>query len=329
MKKVKIGIIGCGKITQVSHIPSLLEIPGKAKITALLDVNQKTVEKLKQEKDLDSGIYTSIKEFLKSDIDAVVICTPNSLHYKQSMQALEAGKHVLVEKPMATSLKQADEMIAFAKKQNLVLQVNQSLRFSAPYVKIRSLIKEGKIGDIIHLRCLRAGGSSPDKSWSPGANWFVQKKFCGGLIMDIAVHMADVLGWYAASDAKMIYAVNPTRKKNREVPDNVNAIIEYKNGATGILELSWTIPKGGGLLEIYGTKGTIRLGFDAGNIEMALIDKEFRVIKPVKTKTSHQCFIDAINGKASTPVPGEIGRQALALCKAIEKSGKTGKAVKL
>jgi predicted dehydrogenase len=329
MKKVRIGYIGCGKIVQASHLPAMIAEKGRAQIVALHDLKPETAEKAKADFGLGKAVvHLSMESLLKSDVDAVIISTPNTLHYPQTMAALKAGKHVLVEKPMAVDMKQADAMIAEAKKQKRILQVNQTLRFHATYAKIKELVDSGAIGDPVHIRCLRAGGSSPDQGWSPGASWFVQKKFRGGLIMDIAVHMADIMGWYFGK-ADMIYAVNTIRKENGEVPDNVSVLIHFANNATGILELSWTIPCGGGLLEIYGSKGTIRLGFGGKGLEMAKAGGEYKEVKTKKVKNSHQVFLDAISGKGKCADPGEVGRHALSYCLAIEKAGDTGRAAGL
>ncbi|MCF6176692.1 MAG: Gfo/Idh/MocA family oxidoreductase [Victivallaceae bacterium] len=324
MKKVKIGLIGCGKITRASHAPAFAQLPGSSEVVGLFDTNPKAAEQIQQDIFPNAVIYSSVEELLAADLNGVVISTPNSLHHPLTMQALAADCHVLIEKPMAVDLQQADEMIAEAHKKQLVLQVNQSLRFSPPYCKIKAMINEGKIGEVIHARCLRASATSPDKGWSPGATWFVQKKFCGGLIMDIAVHMADFLGW-CCGKAKSVYAVNTIKIPGNDVPDNVTALIEFEYGANAVLELSWTIPCGGGYLEIYGTKGTIRLGFNDGAVELALPDKKYIKVRTKKIKNSQACFIDAIKGKAVTPVSGQEGRHALAYCVAIEKSGITGK----
>jgi len=327
MEKTKIGFIGCGKITQAVHVSCFLEIAKKAEITGIYDLNQKTAQKLNKELSLKASIYSSSRDLLASGIQGVVISTPNTSHYSLTMQALKAGIHVLVEKPMAVNLKQADMMIEIARKKKLVLQVNQSFRFNPMHNKIKTLIDSGEIGEIVHVRCLRAGGETPDKGWAPGSTWFVQKKFRGGLIMDIGVHMADLLGWLVGK-AKSVYSVNPIRIRSNNVPDNVTAILEFANGATGVLELSWTIPCGGSLLEIYGSKGTIRVGFNEKNkLELASKNKIYKAVKIGAKKTSQSWFVDSINEVKGNPSLGEVGRHALAYCMAIEKSGKTRKPV--
>ena len=263
------------------------------------------------------------------------ICTPNNFHFPQTLAALKAGVHVLCEKPMAAVPAETTRMIAAAKKAKRVLQINQTLHYLPAYIKIADLVAEGAIGTPMHVRCIRAGGSTPDKGWSPGAKWFVSKASQGGLILDIGVHMADMMKWVAGRITEVAAYVD-TRNPRIDVPDNVSAVMRFDNGATGVLELSWTFPCGAGLLEVYGTKGTIRQGF-SGDRPIELIQPgakgkpEKRTYpKPPRTaKHSQQCFIDAVRGKAPSPTPGELGRDAIALCDAIARSGGTGKFVKV
>jgi predicted dehydrogenase len=327
MSKIKIGLIACGKIARCHHVPEMLKLANKAEITALYDVKKSAAKSLKKELSLDSKIYDSIDALLQSDVDAVIISTPNNSHCQFTMQAIKAGKHVLVEKPMAVNLKDADKMIAAAKAAKLHLQVNQSLRYIPTYIKIKELVDSGIIGEPMHIRCIRASASSPDKGWSPGAKWFITKEYAGGVVRDIAVHMADMMGWYFG-DIASIYAITKILGKDCEVTDNVSAVMEFANGATGVLELSWSTIPGAAFLEIYGRKGAIRLGFDGGDIEVCTDGKKFKKRKARKARTSQAWFLDGIKGKPGIPCPEEIGRKALAYCEAILESGDKNKPVK-
>ena len=327
MPKLRIGLIGCGKIASVSHAPALLNVSKKVLITALFDLSKKNAESLRKEHCQGALICGSVDELLASEVDAVVVSTPNHTHCDLTLQALRAGKHVLVEKPMASSLAEATRMIAAAKRRGLVLQVNQTLRFTPPYVAVKDAIDAGKIGDVIHIRCIRASATTPNKGWSPGADWFVSKEARGGVIMDIGVHMADIMRWYCG-DVVKLRSINKTMSDKYDVVDNATTLFEYAGGATGVLELSWTTPVGGGLLEVYGTKGTIRMGFGSGGPEISKSNGEFKPLKIPKTRNSHKCFADAIIKGASTPVPGEVGRGALACCLAMEQSGRGNRDVK-
>ncbi len=333
-KQLRVGIIGCGKIAHVTHAPGFLGAKGN-KIVSLLDIVPRKTKVLAEQFKLDADHFKDFDAFMASGLDAVAICTPNYLHYSQTMTCLKAGMHVLCEKPMAATLPETTRMIAAAKRAGKVLQINQTLRYLALYQTIADIVASGAIGKPLHVRCIRTGATTPDKSWSLGARWFVSKKAQGGLILDIGVHMADLMKW-VAGDVTEVAAHVDTRTKGIDVPDNVSAIMRFANGATGVLELSWTTPSGAGMFEVYGSKGTLRHGFTG--------DRPIQVVKPAmngkpqKTlypklkrgvKDSHQCFIAAIRGKAPSPTPGELGREAIALCDAIAKSGETTRFVKV
>lgn len=329
MAALKIGLIGCGKIAECNHIPSVLSLGKKARIVAMYDIVRGKAQALAEKMKLDPApvFCKSQKELLAMDLDAVIIATPNSCHHPQTIAALEAGKHVLVEKPMSTTTAEADEMIDLAEKKGLVLQVNQSWRYMAPYVMMQDMIaNKGIIGKPLHARCLRTTDDSPDQIWSPGADWFVQKKYHGSLIGDIAVHMADLLQWFFGP-VKSVQAQNTNLK--HEVVDNTVSLFRFENGATGTVELSWTFPHWDSDLAFYGDKGSVKVVGQTFVVRLKGAKKE-KVIpfsKAKKQKISHAVFLDAIKAGGKTE-NWQIGRKAIALCCAMVESGKSGQAAK-
>ncbi len=325
---VRVGIAGCGKIARVGHVPGI-QSTDAGQIVALCDVDVKQAERLRNELVSDANIYESLDVMLASNIDALCICTPNNFHYPMTLAALKAGMHVLCEKPMAAGLPEASEMISAAQKADRILHINQSLRYNPMYVTLAELIQQGEIGEILHLRCIRGTSNTPNRAWSPGADWFVSSEAEGGLVFDIGVHMADLLQWYGGK-VRDIRAYVDTRLPDIDVPDNVNALMRFHNGAVGVLELSWTLPTGANLLEVYGTNGRIRCGFTEQPIELTRIpndNEEPPVSYPAPkegVKDSYQAFIDAVLGRTESPTPGELGRDAVALCDAIQRAGDSG-----
>lgn len=326
MGVLKLGLIGCGQIARCNHIPEVLALGKKARITAMFDTVKGKAEALAKEKNLSPApvFCKSLDELLAQDIDAVMIATPNSCHYPQTIAALNAGKHVLVEKPMSTTTAEADEMIDLAEKKGLVLQVNQSFHYIPQFVMLQDLIANRNIiGKPLHARSLRCATNSPDVGWSPGAKWFVQKKYHGSLIGDIAVHMADLLSWLFGP-VKSVMAQNTCLR--HEVIDNTTALFRYENGATGVVELSWTFPCGANALEIYGEEGAIISGDGKFILRKAgKPDKDIPFSKAKKVKDSHASFLAAIQSGEKTE-SWQIGRKAIALCCAMIESGKTGTA---
>ena len=326
MKKIRFGIIGCGKIAEKNHIPGLQKNAQDAEIVAMYDIKPEKAKALAKMFGLKVKFCKSEEEILAApDVDAVIIATPNSCHYPQTLHALAAGKHVLVEKPMSYTPEQADEMIDLSLKQGLVLQVNQSFRFGPLFNGLVKLIADGLIGDVINVRCQRVGTRTPNKGWSIGADWFVDPKFEGSLVGDIAVHMADLLQWLVGP-VKRVLAI--TRKRENKVEDNVVALLDFANGATGSLEHSWMYPTAYDALEIYGTKGTLRRidgGYEfipAGATHASTV---YSAASFPAHPNSQACFIRSL--RTGDRTAWTAGRQAIALVAAIRDSNASGQAV--
>jgi UDP-N-acetylglucosamine 3-dehydrogenase len=331
-KDLRIGIVGCGKIATVEHAPALSRLPG-VRLVAFCDLVESKGQQFRDAYAPEAALFSDYDAMLAAGgLDAVVIATPNYLHCPMALAALKAGLHVLCEKPMAGTLADAKLIVAAARKARRVVHVNQSFRYSAAHTTVAQLVRDGRIGTPLHVRCLRAHPSTPDKAWSPGATWFVSKQAQGGLIFDIGVHMADLMQW-CVGPIETVCSFLETRTAGIDVPDHIAALFRFENGATGVLELSWTMPFGGGLLEIYGTAGRIRMGASEKPIELLTRENSVDVTSYPDLVTGvpscHQAFVNAVNRKAPTLTPAELGRDAVALCEAITKAGETGKRVKV
>lgn len=328
---LRVGIVGCGMIAKKNHLPGFAKAGGW-KVTALCDVRpERMAEKAEEFGLAEAARFEKDTDLFASGlVDAVAICTPNDCHYPQTLAACAAGLHVLCEKPMAGSLDQCTRMIEAAKKAGVVLQINQSIRYNAAYQTIVKKVREGAIGEPFHVRCIRAGNGTPNKGWSPGADWFVQKKHEGGMLVDIGIHMADLLRMIMGPATKVAGLVD-TRLPDIDVPDNISALYRYANGGTGVLELSWTLPGGAGFLEVYGTKGRIRMGFAGNDIQLWRDGPGGgeSVLVPEPCPSSQIVFARAIRGEEPSWTPGEYGRRALALCLGALESSDTGKWIDL
>jgi len=328
---LRVGIVGCGMIAKKNHLPGFRSAGGW-EVTALCDVLPERMAEKAEEFDLqDAAQFEKDTDLFASGlVDAVAICTPNDCHFPQTIAACKAGLHVLCEKPMAGSLAQCTQMIEAAKEAGVVLQINQSIRYSGPYRTIVDKVKEGTIGEPFHIRCIRAGNGTPNKGWSPGADWFVQKKHEGGMLVDIGIHMADLMRQVMGPATKVAGLVD-TRLPDIDVPDNISALYRYANGGTGVLELSWTLPGGAGFLEIYGTKGRIRMGFNGNIIELWQDGAEGgeTTVATVAQPNSQTIFARAIKGEEPSWTPGEYGRRALALCIGAQESSDSGKWIEI
>ena len=279
--------------------------------------------------------YYSFEELAKDkSIDAVSICLPNKYHAPVAIMMLESGKHVLVEKPMAGTVQECNQMIETAKKNNLVLQIGHMWRFHSDMEMIRQVIASGMIGEIVKIK-----GYGIHVNWGPDG-WFVDKDLAmGGALIDMGVHAIDTIS-YCLGDVPpvRVNAVVDSRYGNYEVDDNGIIMVKYANGATGIIESGWKNPFADGgeaSTQFFGTKGYARINPTQVHYELAgkwgIFEPER---KPGETTFDEEAlqtyyrqidaFIDAIHGDSPCSVPGEVGKQVIQVVEAAYRSAKEG-----
>lgn len=255
MKKIKWGVIGCGGIADRRTIPGLL-LAENAECVAVMDKNLE-VAKLVGEKYQIAKVYDNEAELLKqADIDAVYIATPVFCHKEQVFAVADAGKHILLEKPMGITSDEAREMADYCAKKGVLLGVGFMMRFHAAHCKIKEELAKGTIGDIITAY-------AKFNCWSPVSpvKWRQTKKFSGGgTMMDMGIHCIDLLLHITGLQVKEV--VGMCGNQVFEYPDTedmATAIMRMNNGALFTVEANFNIPDtiGGCRFEIYGTKGRI------------------------------------------------------------------------
>lgn len=263
MRKLKVGVIGCGSIARYRHLAEY-QAHENVEITAVCDVVQERA--LEMAEKFGAAAYTDYQELLKNgEIEAVSICTPNALHAPMSITALQSGKHVLCEKPMATSLAEAEAMIEAAKVNKKKLMIAHNQRFVPSHDKAHELIQAGDLGRIYSFRT--AFGHGGPEGWSiDGANsWFFDKKqaFIGAM-GDLGVHKTDLMRFLLNEEFTEVAAfIETNAKQNTEVDDNAVFILKTENGIIGTLAASWSYgAKEDNSTIIYGEKGILRLEDD-------------------------------------------------------------------
>ena len=260
MSTLKIGVIGCGSIAQHRH---LLEYSwNKAvEIVAVCDINEERA--LEIGKEYSAKAYTDYKELLADkDIDAVSVCTPNYLHAPISIDALNAGKHVLCEKPMATSSEEAEQMIEAAEKNGKKLMIGHNQRFVKSHQKARELIQSGEVGKIYSFRSAFGHGGPEQWSVDGKESWFFQKeKAFIGAMGDLGVHKTDLLRYVLGEEFVEVGAFVETNAKDfADVDDNAVCVLKTESGVIGTLAASWAYTsKEDNSTIIYGEKAILRL----------------------------------------------------------------------
>ncbi|MEJ5230165.1 MAG: Gfo/Idh/MocA family oxidoreductase [Pseudothermotoga sp.] len=261
MRKIGIGVIGAGKISEVLHIPNTL-YSEYARLIAISDSNEQRLnffkEKLKDEKINFYADYTQLLE--RDDVDAVIVALPNYLHAKVAIDALRKGKHVLVEKPMATNSQEGKEMVRTAEQMQKVLMTNHSQRFFPHHQKAKEIIASGLIGQIRLVKTM-FGHSGPE-NWSPKAAWFFQKDSAMfGALGDLGVHKVDLIRYLTGLEITECTGMIGTLEKQGSVEDIASAVLKLSNGGMATLDANW-ITKGleENYFVIYGERGTLKIG---------------------------------------------------------------------
>lgn len=323
MHTLKIGVIGCGSIAKFRHLPEYASHPS-AEIVAVCDTNQPRVAEAA--KQYGAKAYTDYKELLKDNsIDVISICLPNYLHAEVSIAALFANKHVLCEKPMATNLVEAEQMLAVAKEKNRKLMVAQNQRFVASHRKARQLIKSGEMGKIYSFRT--AFGHPGPESWSADGSdsWFFKKEeaFVGAM-GDLGVHKIDLMHYlFGESITEVASFIETNAKENTDVDDNAVCIVKTASGIIGTLAASWAYNASqDNSTIIYAENAVLRLEDDPTyslivhytNGEVAKY--ELGAIQTNEEGGQHNSyvvdtFLDAILNNKEVPVTGEDGTNSL------------------
>ncbi len=263
---IRAGIAGCGKIAQMRHLPEYRDHPG-AQVSGLFDLNRDRARELAAL--YHARAYADYEEMLADpQIDAVSICTANAFHADMAVAALNAGKHVLCEKPMATTLNDCERMVRAARANGKELMIGQNQRLAPAHAKARELMEQGAIGRLITFTtCFRHGGP---ETWTvdPGANnWFFDKaRAVMGAMADLGIHKTDLIQFLTGQQVVKVQACLCTLDKKYAdgspigVDDNAVCIYHLSGGAVGTMTASWTDYCGEeNATVLYGTEGVMRI----------------------------------------------------------------------
>ncbi len=340
---VRLGIIGCGKITERACLPYLSKHPG-VKIIYLCDINKKAALYQKNKFSLfDTEIQTDWRKVVASDqINAVYVATPNYLHSQMVISAAQNKKHILVEKPMALSLADAQNMINAAEKNRVFLMVEQSQRFDPLHIKVKKVLESGILGRVNYIRG-RIGHAGPE-FWSKKSNWFYDKKKSGGgVVIDIGVHILDLIRWFMDKKIVAVCADIASLEKKFKLDDNCNAMLRFEDGSMGGFECSWTTRQYEVKTYIYGQKGklvtsvgkkqplTVYLADIRKNKDPNCLLKEIipQIPQGSAWANAMHYFVDCIKNNRRPFVDGNEGLETLKVILACYKSSQLNKRVDL
>ena len=351
MTKLKVGVIGVGGIAR-THMPGW-EASEHAEVVAGADINEAVLQPWGEKHTVSKLFTDSADLFRDPDIDIIDICTPNNYHAPLSIAAMQAGKHVLCEKPLAPTPAAIRDMIAARDASGKMLMTAQHFRFRGSSKAMKAEIEGGALGDIYHARSwLLRRAAAPTR---PG---FIMKKHSsGGPCIDIGVHVLDLTLWLMGNPKPVaVSGVARAELAHQEgafsiwggaippefdVEDFSAAFVRFENGATLILEVSWMLHHETGegaedmQMWLYGTRGGCHWPrsefYASNNATQQHYNRQLRLTRDTLEPHALECveFAQAVVDGAPSPVPAEQSLQVMQILDGVYRSQVVGGEVRL
>jgi predicted dehydrogenase len=326
---MRVGVIGVGVFGSLhARVYAEAEI---AELVAVADVDVERAAEVARRHDCAS--YSDYRELLaRPDVDAVSVCTTDRLHAGPVIAAVRAGKHVMVEKPLATSLEECDAMIAAARAAGVMLTVGHILRFDPRYRAARDAIRGGRVGRPLHVAARRNNRGSAAARLADKTT----------VLFFLGIHDVDCLLWCLGAPVRHVYAESVPADAGS--PEAYLALLRFGDGTLASLEVSWALPESypgrlDAAWEVVGTAGS--LSVEGGGVGAVLHDAsgtealdnryygevDGRFVGPLRDELHH--FLRCLRDGATPMVTAEEARAAVAVILALEESRTAGKAMRL
>lgn len=336
-KRYRVAVIGAGAIAQACHLPGYAK-DERVELAAFADPEPARHKEMAKLYGHMKGYAHYADMLAKEKPDVVSVCAPNKFHAEAVIAALEAGCHVLCEKPMATTLKEADAMAAAAKAARRKLMVGYTHRLFTGPKRCKELLHEKALGKPFMIRVRFAHGG-PYPGWAK-SDWFYNRDMAaGGAMLDMGIHAIDLCLWLFGPVVS-VTAKAATIVKKIAVDDNAVLLLEFKNGALGYIEVGWTSKPGFSGLEIYGTEASLvcdyvrGLQMFGGKASAACKNtNDWRLLEKNPTEGGWASevghWMDVVTGAEKLAMDAKAGRDALEVALAAYKSSSTGKRVEI
>ena len=333
MKQLNIGIIGAGRIGKV-HMQSITYNVPSAKVLGITDVFKDGLQELADKYGIPK-IYDSYKDMLADDeIDAVLVCSSTDTHADISIEAAEAGKHVFCEKPVDLTPEKVKAVIAAVEKAGVKLQVGFNRRFDHNFAQVRSLINEGKVGNLELIKITSRDPEPPPAEYAAVS---------GGMFLDMTIHDFDMARFLAGSDVTVVYVnatclVDPAIGEAGDV-DTAIINLKFENGALGVIDNSRRAAYGyDQRIKVFGSLGAAMAANDTPTTVTVMNDDGVTTDKPLyfflerymqSFRDEMIQFVDAVQNDKPTPTTGLDGLNSILVALAAKKSVAEGRAVKI
>lgn len=368
-RRWKYGVVGSGARSRGAHLPILRDYFPQVDVVALCDVTPENLEEGRKLYGKPLAAYGDYHKMLSEhpEIDAVVVIVPNFLHAPVTIAALESGKHVLIEKPIATHVADATNMIETAKKHQRILEVGFEMRYSLLFHRMADLLGQGAIGNLELVFAALFRGDWNPHSWKytdphtgVSTNWRFLTYTAGCSLMEDGIHELDVIHWLVNAQPTLIQAQGGNNVyRDRQTIDNAGLLIEFSNHARCNFGFSLFTPgiNDGLVMRFYGSQGEMTFRRES--------DTQYIVLKPyhgkmqsievpyyqageerawnglmkgshpdgmsndnaISTYRVHRAFLNSLESGTGPFSNGEVGRDAIHIALAAEHSLRTGQIV--
>ena len=327
MENVRIGIVGLGWWACDTHIPNILKV-ADAHVAALCSRNPENIERGRKALGdrAEPLAFDDYEKLLGSDaVDAVVICTPNHTHGQMTLAAVRAGKHVLVEKPLAFDPALCRTIASEAAERGVVVQVGVELRYSDVAQAMRRLVAEGAIGEPAVLRC------DIWRQWGAPGAWRADENLSGGLFHELGVHYFDLLSFLVGRSPAWVAAAGGSKATGRDL-DYAFATLGFDGGALASLGMCLFAAGGGNdvRVEVIGTAGRLRGEITGGSLTLIPRDGEPQDHSPERTDEpvhgfpgsleSIASFVECVRSGSKPSADAAVGEMLCRACEAARRS---------
>jgi len=326
MSKLKVGMISFAHSNHPDRYFKELTDHPDVELTAIADEDKSRVQKHLDVHPIP--YYSDYRELLKTDCDAVLICSEYIYHARMTIDAAKAGKHILLEKPLALTMRDMREMIAVCRKYGVQLMTAFPCRYISAIVEAKAAVERGEIGNIIALKGTNRGAN-------PGG-WFNDAAISGGgALMDHTTHMMDLMNWFTGASVQEVYAEAGKLFYDLDVEDAGMVHVKFDNGVVGVIDTSWSRVKALPLsfdvtLNIIGTKGTLSIDALAQRNELFNEDGptgQWSYWGDSMDKALIGDFVRAVREGRGVPITGEDGMRSTEVALAAYESVRTGNPV--
>ncbi|MCK4749250.1 MAG: Gfo/Idh/MocA family oxidoreductase, partial [Bacteroidales bacterium] len=293
--------------------------------TELIAASRRNTEELQKfSKRFNTSGYTDYKELLRDpDVAAVVIATPHQEHARIVLDAAQSGKHILLEKPMATSIADCDRIIASAETYGITLMIGHSMQFMRSSEIAKKLLDSGELGEIIY------GTGTVAKKWitQNRRDWHRDDPAGGGMLMTMGIHYIDLLTWLYNSRVSSVRANLSTSFHKQQADDSAMIFLQYENGLTGtVISTGYDSGAETFIAELTCTKGMLRMDM-RGGVYMGKNDRWMHLPGSESENTNHEAllnewdaFIRAVETNSVPQVTGAYGKHIMEICFAARES---------